>query len=211
LKECTFMANGITRTLHHVGRIPREKPPGGSLLGDHLWWARKVFGDRRGSYVSQDRLAAEFNLNRLTLRSLEAGTAKGKSHDPLVKLAAGFGVTLDNLAAYLRGGYGEPGEPAAKSLLDGEAPLVVTDDEPPESQSFPNLRAIFEQAVGRLAVADSKNAEAYASIIRDRLPAFDSPETLTVEKAVEFLKAAAKGGEVAPDDIETPRGTRRKR
>jgi transcriptional regulator with XRE-family HTH domain len=205
------MANGTPRTLHNVGRTPREKPPGGSLLGDRLWWARKVFGDRRGSYVSQDKLAAEFGLNRLTLRSLEAGTAKGKSHDPLVKLAAGFGVTIDNLAAYLRGGYGEPDEPAAKALLDGEAPIVALDDEPPESQSFPNLRALFEQAVGRLAVAEPQNVAAYASVIRDRLPAFDNPESLTVERAVEFLKAAVAGGEVASDDIETPRGTRRKR
>ncbi len=190
--------------ISNVARKHQGGPPGKSVLGDHLWWARKVFSDRRGSWVSQETLAEEFDIGRLTLRGLEIGTAKGKSHDVMVKLAIGFGVTLDNLNAYLRGGYGQPGEESAQALLRGDDPEFDTGPESETPKELLGVRAILEQALGRLAISDPKNVAAYVSIVRGGpASAFNSPETLTVEQAVEYLRAAVQGGPVVPDDAET--------
>ncbi len=189
--------------ISHVARKHQDGPPGKSVLGDHLWWARRVFSDRRGSWVSQETLAEEFAIGRLTLRGLESGTAKGKSYDVMVKLAIGFGVSLDNLAAYLRGGYGEPGETTAQALLDGKDPEFDTEPESETPKELLGVRTMLEQALGRLALSDPKNVAAYASIVRGGpASAFTSPETLTVEQAVEYLRAAVQGGPVVPDEAE---------
>lgn len=189
--------------ISHVARKHRDTPPGKSVLGDHLWWVRRVYSDRRGSWVSQETLADEFGIGRLTLRSLEAGNAKGKSHDVMVKLAIGFGVSLDNLNAYLRGGYGEPSSESAQSMLNGDSPTVDVGQESEPPKELLGVRTMLEQALGRLALSDPKNVAAYASIVRGGpASAFTSPETLTVEQAVEYLRAAVQGGPVVPDDAE---------
>lgn len=171
----TFQGKDGSRTIRHVAKGMKETPPGKSARGDRLFYARFARG------LTLDALVARTDgeIQRPTLIAAEHGRNQLSGVQSREAVARGLGVTADSLSRYLDGEYGEPSANSANRFLkEGSAGGY-------------DLTATFEQALGRLVLRDSARAAEYAAVADPKNFAFDKPELLTVEHAVEQIKLAA--------------------
>lgn len=87
-----------------------------------MFHARKALEEKLGRPVSQQRLAEDGGLDRLVVQAIESGRSKGSGSQAREGLARAFGVSVENLSAYLAGEYGPVGDVAARHFVRGAPP-----------------------------------------------------------------------------------------
>lgn len=125
VKESRSQHETAAKNLGSIGNVSRktaDKPRGKSDLALRVYFARKALEEKRGTPISQQRLADAGGINRLLVQNIEADRGKATGKVAREGLARAFGVPIERLSAYLSGAYGKPTRDAARHFVDGLAP-----------------------------------------------------------------------------------------
>lgn len=189
-----------------MSRKTVARPPGKSDLALRVYFARKALEDKRGSPVSQEKLAEAGGISRLIVQNIEGGRSKASGRVAREGLARAFGVSVERLSSYLSGAYGKPTRDAARHFVDGLAPPGEVSVVTPELAA---VARILELPAGFLVASLDSPGEVCEKMRFDSLPpsarraawAIVHVEGCTIEEAFRAAFEAVADA-THPDELE---------
>lgn len=153
--------------LLHVPRKTADRPPGKSVTGDRVYYARKALEAKRKEPISQEKLAEAGGLDRVQVLTIEAGRNKASGSKAREGLAKAFGVSMEHLTAYLAGAYGKPGAAAARHFVEGLPPPGGTS---PGTPKLSDLADFFRLPLDIVIAFQASPGETKSKMRFDELP-----------------------------------------